>query len=386
MIPSSAPPAALLDAADPSDELAVAFAVRRCAERLRASAWEIEELAPVVGRLRALAKDPSARVRQSVAEASPYLPGPVFQELHALLAGDLSAFVRDAAKRATKRHAAVRREAASSAEHDARVEEWYRAIEKKGARALARRIASHETEYFVRRIWHEAGPAFGPLSATLALAKDAIDAPALDRDALRTQLARLEERVGFLKHVLETARTHAQAIVPEFRSEKLGEVVLDEAALLPTRFPERAARLEVDVSGVDRALACEVDVSFVRQAIGNVLKNAVEAYDRTPDARIRLRLTAGRAAGGIEASIAITDEGCGMSPEQVDRAFVPFGSDKAGGTGFGLFIARRVARLVHGGDLTIASRPGDGTTVTIALPLRQEAPKKRAVARRRVSA
>ena len=383
MIPSSAPPAALLDAADPSDELAVAFAVRRCGERLRASAWEMDELAPVVDRLRALAKDDSLRVRQSVAEASPYLPGPVFQELHALLVTDVSPFVREAAERAAKRHAAVRREAAAEAEHDGRVEEWYRAIEKKGARALARRIASHETEYFVRRIWHEAGPAFGPMSAALALAKEVLESPSFDRDALRVQLARLEERTEFLKHVLETARAHAKAIVPEFRVEKLGEVVLDEAALLSTRFPDRAARLLVDVSGVDRALACEVDVSFVRQALGNVLKNAVEAYDRTPDARIRIQLTAARAPDSPEARITMADYGCGMNAEQVARAFVPFGSEKPGGTGFGLFVAQRVARQVHGGDLTIASRLGEGTTVTIALPLRQETQNKRAVARRR---
>ncbi len=261
------------------------------------------------------------------ATPSPYFPSPVFRDLHALLSSNRSA----------RRHAALRREAEANVEQDPRVEDGYRAIEKEGAGTLARRIVSHETEYFVRQIWHDAAPAFSPISAALKLAHDALDAPALDRAAIREQLARTEERAAFLQHVLETARSHAKAIVPAFRDEDLGKILRDEVALLQTRFSDRAARLDVDTSKVEAPLVAEVDASFLRQAIGNILKNAVEAHDAQP-----------------------TDP-------QIARAFVPFGSAKPGGTGLGLFTARRTARLVHGGDLRIASHPGEGTTVTMTL-------------------
>src|SRR6202012_4229891 len=134
-------------------------------------------------------------------------------------------------------------------------------------------------------------------------------------------LARVEERAAFLQHVLETARSHAKAIVPEFRDEDLGEIVRDEVALLKTRFPDRAARLDVDTSKVEAPLVAEVDASFLRQAIGNILKNAVEAHEDRPDPRIVLRVSAARDAA--EAVLSIADAGCGMTDAQIARAFVP---------------------------------------------------------------
>ncbi len=88
-------------------------------------------------------------------------------------------------------------------------------------------------------------------------------------------------------------------------------------------------------------------------------------------------------ASAIDVTVTVRDFGAGMHERDVARAFVPFGSSKPGGTGFGLYIARRVARAVHGGDLTLASTLGEGTTVTMTLPLRQESGARRGATKRK---
>jgi signal transduction histidine kinase len=380
-MPPDAHPEDDLDAPDP---LAVAFAVRRGAERLRASGWDLAELQAFVEKLRALAKDENARVRQSVAEAAPYLPEAAFQEILPPLARDLSPFVRDAAERAERKRSALRRSAARGEEHDSRVARWYRELEASGARAraLAARIASHETEYFVRRMVHEAAGSYLAFDEAARRLREGLSAPTIDRALLRVELDRMEERFAFFKHVLATGGANAKAEEPELREENLGALVLDEVALLGARFPERASLLAVDTSGVDRSLAADVDAGFLRQALANILKNAVEAYDARSLSPVRLRVSARPLPSGTDAEIAIADEGCGMDESSAARAFVPFGSVKAGGTGFGLFIARRVTRAIHGGELSLVSTRGEGTTVTMTLPLRHPTPKRRGGAHR----
>jgi len=157
--------------------------------------------------------------------------------------------------------------------------------------------------------------------------------------------------------------------------------VKGQAEDLPLRYPGLARRLQVDVEGVDARIELMADAGYLRDAFGNILRNAVEAYDTLPEER-RIRVATSARVSGTDALVSFADQGAGMNEEQLARAFVPFGSTKPGGTGFGLYNARRVARQIHGGDLQIASAPGEGTTVTMTLPLGQEALTKSTKRRR----
>jgi two-component system sensor histidine kinase AtoS len=108
------------------------------------------------------------------------------------------------------------------------------------------------------------------------------------------------------------------------------------------------------------AVAAESRV--MRRIIDNLVSNACDAAGSRPGAvTIATRRTGG------EVRITVTDRGCGMSPEELRRAFSDFFTTKPTGTGLGLSIVRRLVRDVHG-TLSVETAPGSGTQVTLVLP------------------
>lgn len=113
-----------------------------------------------------------------------------------------------------------------------------------------------------------------------------------------------------------------------------------------------------------------VDLIKVRQALFNLLSNAAKFTDQGT-----VGITASRTMqeGRDWISLAVSDTGIGLSPEQANKLFNAFTqadnstSRKYGGTGLGLAISRRFCRLL-GGDLFVDSEPGKGSTFTIRLP------------------
>ncbi len=101
----------------------------------------------------------------------------------------------------------------------------------------------------------------------------------------------------------------------------------------------------------------------------NLLINAADAFDRSSDASPSRIRVATRIVGD-EVHVAVTDNGRGMTPDVLDRAFdESFTTKPAGqGRGIGLFICKSLMEKA-GGRITLASTPDDGTTATIHIPL-----------------
>jgi signal transduction histidine kinase len=124
----------------------------------------------------------------------------------------------------------------------------------------------------------------------------------------------------------------------------------------------------------DAAGIVHLDEGRVRQAVLNVLSNAVKY---TPDGG-SITTTVARRDGRVE--IAVSDTGVGIGPQDQARIFDDFTRVESGyartqqGTGLGLALSRRLVRLM-GGDITLASEPGRGSTFTISVPTRQIAGK-----------
>ncbi|MDN4592387.1 ATP-binding protein [Polycladomyces subterraneus] len=101
----------------------------------------------------------------------------------------------------------------------------------------------------------------------------------------------------------------------------------------------------------------------LKQLLINLLKNAIEAMPNGGIIDIRCRMIRERSV-----LIRITDQGCGIPEEQLQKISEPFFSTKAKGTGLGLVVSHRIVEN-HRGKLTITSQPGQGTRVDIVLPV-----------------
>ncbi len=117
--------------------------------------------------------------------------------------------------------------------------------------------------------------------------------------------------------------------------------------------------------------AMRADLTKVRQALFNLISNASKF---TSDGRITLAVERENRDGAEWLRFAVTDTGIGISPEQMNRLFQAFSqadastSKKFGGTGLGLVLSRRFCQMM-GGDITVASEAGVGSTFTIHLPV-----------------
>jgi signal transduction histidine kinase len=101
------------------------------------------------------------------------------------------------------------------------------------------------------------------------------------------------------------------------------------------------------------------DEKLLVQALINIVKNSVESLSGKTDGVIDI-------SSGITEDhrtyIAVSDNGCGIDPGDLDKVFVPFFTTKESGSGIGLSFTREVMRI-HKGNIHISSKPAAGTTI-----------------------
>ena len=132
---------------------------------------------------------------------------------------------------------------------------------------------------------------------------------------------------------------------------------------------DKGVALSIDVSGADDA-PLMVDAGRVRQIVGNLISNAIKFTD---EGAIRLMVSTNDTADGcIGVTVSVIDTGPGVPQDAAESIFTAFeqapGSASLGGAGLGLFISRRLARMM-GGDLTLEPSQGGGAHFRLALTL-----------------
>ena len=188
----------------------------------------------------------------------------------------------------------------------------------------------------------------------LAALADAFDWPYV-RDNLPRMVARTREGVQRVASIVSSLRSLGRTSPLKLEAVEIPELLDGALEMLQSRL--RGSHIEVAFDhGSVPPLVCVP--SQVSQVIHNLLVNAVQAIElagRAEGGRIHLR---SRPEGGLVA-LSISDDGCGIAPEHLDRLFDPFFTTKnmGEGTGLGLSICHGIV-TGHGGRIEVESRPG----------------------------
>ena len=220
---------------------------------------------------------------------------------------------------------------------------------------------------FVANTSHELKTPVGALALLAETVEDAADDPeAVRRFAgrMRQEAARL---TNLVQDMITLSRIQAAEPVPDPVPVELDAVVAE--ALDRCRMKASARGIELAASG-SHGLWVLGDEDLLVTALRNLLENAV-AY--SPD-KTRVGITTKRASrDAVEISVA--DQGIGIPERDLERIFERFyrvdaaRSRATGGTGLGLAIVKHVT-AAHGGQVTVVSKEGAGSTFTLRLPLR----------------
>jgi two-component system NtrC family sensor kinase len=143
----------------------------------------------------------------------------------------------------------------------------------------------------------------------------------------------------------------------------LNQLALRASDLLGAKLKKNGVGVETDFDLA--APAVSVDADQITQVLLNVMANACDAQPSGGRLLLRTRFVADVQAVAID----VVDRGVGMTPEQVAQIFEPFYTTKGEqGTGLGLSVSLGIVRN-HGGRFEVDSRPGEGTTMTVQLPV-----------------
>ncbi|HEX2077081.1 MAG TPA: MEDS domain-containing protein [Longimicrobium sp.] len=229
--------------------------------------------------------------------------------------------------------------------------------------------ASQEKSNFMATMSHELRT---PLNAIIGYA-DLLDAELAgplapgQKDQVERIDANARHLLELIEGILTFSRTEAGQEEVDLRPVDVAALVRETAALFE---PLAAAKpLRFSVAAPAGPVEVVTDAGRVRQVLLNLLTNAVKFTDQG-----EIELAAEAAEDGV--AIRVRDTGIGIADEERERIFQPFRqlragtTRQAGGTGLGLTVSQRLARLL-GGEITVQSVPGAGSTFSLWLPKRR---------------
>lgn len=203
-----------------------------------------------------------------------------------------------------------------------------------------------------------------PLATTLMCVEGILrEAPAgtdgqIDHARIRENAAIAREQIlrcrGITQHFLRLSRgqRHAGDIVDINEALSAAQKLVDPTA--------RASSVSVQVQPFASTLHVRADEAELQNLLVNLLLNAIQASE--PGGKVVIATQ-----GGDAVHIRVTDQGCGIAPENQQKIFEPFFSLRQGGTGLGLFLSLNAVRN-WGGTIVVESTPGKGATFEVVIP------------------
>ncbi|AQT68169.1 Sporulation kinase D [Anaerohalosphaera lusitana] len=180
----------------------------------------------------------------------------------------------------------------------------------------------------------------------------------------KQMLSQIRQRTDEMAHIVNDLMSFAKPREPE--KVRIPVMDLIDSAVKKTQVKHGLEELQIDYSNIQPEWQVNVDSEQVVTAIANVMSNALEAYDGGEGP---IWLFGSSKKGEQFVVLQIRDQGRGMSQRTLSKAVQPFFSDKPAGRqrGMGLAQSQRLLRL-NNATLTISSKQGEGTSVTVRLP------------------
>ncbi|MDQ3321371.1 MAG: ATP-binding protein [Acidobacteriota bacterium] len=170
-----------------------------------------------------------------------------------------------------------------------------------------------------------------------------------------------------LNKIITNFLTYARPRVGNFSEIDVREAVNDTFMLLK-HSPDIKENHCLETDLPEKPVTIFADPTQLKQIFWNLARNSILAMPDGGALKIKLEEIAGE-----RIRILFEDNGCGMSPAQVEQLFEPFSTSTTGGTGLGLSIVYQIIRD-HSGTINVRSRENAGTTITVELPTEFHAP------------
>jgi two-component system, OmpR family, sensor histidine kinase SenX3 len=217
---------------------------------------------------------------------------------------------------------------------------------------------------FVANVSHELKTPVGAIS----LLAEALESSADDEEAVRRFAKRMHKESGRLaalvQDIIELSRLQGASVSQQGTAVDINAVIAE--AVDRSQLPAESKRIQIVVGErVDATVYGDRDLLVT--ALRNLIDNAIRYSPENTRVGVGVRAKDGLIA------VSVTDQGEGLTPEDQERVFERFyrvdaaRSRHTGGTGLGLSIVKHVASN-HGGEVTLWSRPGQGSTFTLRLP------------------
>ncbi|MCX7912016.1 MAG: ATP-binding protein [Dehalococcoidales bacterium] len=210
---------------------------------------------------------------------------------------------------------------------------------------------------------HELNNPLAGMLLYVRLIQEKLTRGSIDRAELGKALDEITTAIDYCTGIIHGLMDFARQTETRFRPITVSRAI-DKAMLLVGHHPQMKT-VEVVREEAPHLPLVVGDFNQLVQVLLDLILNALQAMGGTG------RLTIRAAADGNWVKVSVSDTGCGISRENMDKIFTPFFTTKAAGTGLGLAIARGIIER-HGGRIEVQSEPDRGSTFTVVLPAYRE--------------
>ena len=235
--------------------------------------------------------------------------------------------------------------------------------------------ASQHKSQFLANMSHELRTPLNAIIGVSEMLREDAEALKQDTEPLDRVLGAGRHLLALINDILDLSKIEAGRMELALTTFALAPLIDDVVKTIEPLAAKNSNRISVNC---DAAIGTvHADQMRLRQALLNLMSNANKFTER---GTITINAHHGQENGGDWITLAVIDTGIGMTAEQMGKLFQEFSqassstASRYGGAGLGLVISRRFCQMM-GGDITVTSQPGRGSTFTIRLPRIVDAPK-----------